>query len=139
MKHTDDLQSELMSTTDISRFLRENEANFHSLDFTRQLQELFTQKAISKASLAKRAGMSEAYLYQVFSGARNPSRNRVLCLCFGLSVTLEEAQELLKCSGCSTLYIKHRRDAIIIHGLLNSLSLDQVNDKLYSEGETTLY
>ena len=32
--------------------------------------------------------MSEVYLHQVFSGRRSPSRDRLLCLCLGLAVSL---------------------------------------------------
>ena len=83
--------------------------------------------------------MSEVYLHQVFSGRRNPSRSRLICLCFCLSATLEETQELLKHCGLAQLYPRIRRDAIIIYGLVNGVSLFEVNDKLFSEEEETLY
>lgn len=139
MKKTDDLQSDLMNAPDIGRFLAENTDCFRSADFSTYLQQLFDKKGISKAALARSAVMSEVYLYQLFSGGRRPSRNRVLCLCFGLSATLEETQQLLKDSGNAPLYVRDRRDAIVLHGIGNGLSLDQVNDTLYREGERTLY
>ena len=79
------------------------------------------------------------YLHQVFAGRRNPSRDRLIGLCFGLSATLEETQELLKQCGLAQLYPKVRRDAIIIYGLVNGVSLFDVNDKLFSEKEETLF
>lgn len=137
-KNTNDLQNELMSTSNLSRFLSENQDNFNSEEFSDLLQSLFQKKGISKAALAKNAGMSEVYLYQLFSGGRNPSRNRIICLCFGLSATLEESQELLRGSGNAQLYAKDRRDAIIIYGLLHRMTLAEVNDRLFSEQEKTL-
>lgn len=137
-KNTNDLQNELMSTVNLSRFLSENQESFNNEDFAEKLQSLFQKKDISKAALAKNAGMSEVYLYQIFSGGRNPSRNRIICLCFGLSATLEETQELLKGSGNAQLYVKDRRDAIIIYGLLHKMTLAEVNDRLFAEQEKTL-
>ena len=32
--------------------------------------------------------MSEIYLHQIFAGRRTPSRNRLLCLCYGLGATV---------------------------------------------------
>lgn len=137
-KDTNNLQHELMSASDLGRFLSENQENFNDQGFAELLQSLFQKKDISKAALAKNAGMSEVYLYQLFSGGRNPSRDRILCLCFGMGATLEEAQELLKESGNAQLYVKDRRDAIVIYGLLHHQGLDEVNDSLFSEQERTL-
>lgn len=137
-KDTNDLQNELMSAPDLGRFLSENEDKFNHKNFPEMLQDLFKRKKISKATLARKAGISNVYLYQIFSGERNPSRNRILCLCFGLSATLEETQDLLKHSGYAQLYVKDKRDAIIIYGLVHSLELDEVNDRLFGEKEETL-
>ena len=138
IKDSKDLQKELMNAPDLRRFHSENQEVFNNKGFAELLQELFTKKDISKAALAKNAGMSEVYLYQIFSGSRNPSRNRILCLCFGLGATLDETQDLLKSSGQAQLYAKDRRDAIIIYGLSRSMTLAEINDKLFSEHEETL-
>lgn len=137
-KDTNDLQNELMSAPDLDRFLSENQDNFYDTNFADLLMSLFEKKEISKAALAKKAGISNVYLYQIFSGERNPSRNRILCLCFGLTASLEETQELLKHSGYAQLYAKNKRDAIIIYGLTHNMDLDEVNDRLFSEHEETL-
>ena len=137
-KDTNDLQNELMSAPDLDRFLSETQDNFYDTNFADLLMSLFEKKGISKAALAKKAGISNVYLYQIFSGERNPSRNRILCLCFGLIASLEETQELLKHSGYAQLYAKNKRDAIIIYGLTHNMDLDEVNDRLFSEHEETL-
>lgn len=139
MKSTDDLRQELMEAANLDRFLSDNKDNFRSNSVGQLLNRLFQRKNISKAALAKQSGMSEIYLHQVFAGRRNPSRSRLLCLCFGLSATLEETQELLKQCGLAQLYPKDKRDAIVIYGLINGMSLFDINDKLFSEDEETLY
>ncbi|MGN0563506.1 MAG: helix-turn-helix domain-containing protein [Candidatus Heritagella sp.] len=139
MKETNRLQQELMEAASLDQFLSENQENFHSDQIHELLNTLFQKRHISKAALAKQSGMSEVYLHQVFAGRRTPSRSRLLCLCFGLSATLEETQELLKQSGQAQLYPKNRRDVIIMYGLLNGITLFEVNDRLFSEEEETLY
>ena len=137
-KDTRQLQNELTSSPDLSVFLSENQHHFSKEEFSELLNTMFIKSGLTKAALAKRAGTSEVYLYQLFSGGRSPSRDRALCLCFGLTASFEDTQDLLKHSGLPQLYAKDRRDAIIIYGLSNRMTLMDVNEKLYAENETTL-
>lgn len=138
-KTTGDLRSELMSTSDINSYLSENQAYFYEESISQLLMDLYRKKSISKAALARKAGMSEVYLHQVFSGRRNPSRDRLVCLCIGLEATLEETQQVLKQAGYAQLYPKSKRDAIITYGILHHTELGEINDKLFSENEKTLF
>ena len=139
MKDTNNLRQELMEAPSLDQFLSGNQDSFNRDSICELLNRLFQKRRISKATLAKQSGMSEVYLHQVFSGWRNPSRSRLLCLCFGLNASLEETQELLKQCGFAQLYPKDRRDAIILYGILNGMDLFGVNDKLFAENEETLY
>ena len=139
MKNTDDLRQELMESPDLDQFLTDNQEDFDGGKIGEMLNTLFQKRRVSKAALAKLSGMSEVYLHQVFAGRRNPSRSRLLCLCFGLDATVEETQLLLKHCGHAQLYPKNRRDAIILYGLTNHMDLFDVNDKLFAENEETLY
>ena len=139
MKNTDDLRQELMESPDLDQFLTDNQEDFDGGRIGEMLNALFQKHRISKAALARLSGMSEVYLHQVFAGRRNPSRSRLLCLCFGLDATVEETQLLLKHCGHAQLYPKNRRDAIILYGLANNMDLFDVNDKLFRENEDTLY
>lgn len=137
-KNTDALQRELMQANNLDRFLAENDSSFRSESAPEMLKRLFEKRNITKAALAKQSGMSEVYLHQVFSGRRNPSRNRLLCLCLGLHATFEETQNLLLRCRLAPLYPRDKRDAIIIFGLSHDMSLFQINDKLFAEQEETL-
>ena len=138
-KNTDGLRQELMDSTDLSQFLSRNQEQFVDTSVAELLNHLFEKKNISKAVLAKQAGMSEIYLHQIFAGRRTPSRNRLLCLCYGLEASIEETQELLRLCGMAELYPKLKRDAIIYYGLLHKLDLFVINDKLFDENEDTLF
>lgn len=138
-KNTDDLKQELMDSPDLDNFLSENVENFTNEEASALLNSLFEKSTISKASLAKHASISEVYLHQIFSGKRNPSRNRVICLCYGLNATFDETQELLKLFGSAQLHPKNRRDAIIIFGITHKTDLFAINDKLFLENEETLF
>lgn len=138
-KSTTNLQQELMDSPKLDSFLADNKTCFNQETAAQTLTRLFEQKALSKAALAKQAYMSEIYLHQIFAGRRNPSRNRLLCLCYGLDATPEETQELLKLCGHAQLYPKIRRDAIILYGIVHHEKLPQINDRLFREDEETLF
>lgn len=138
-KNTDDLRQELMQAPNLDRFLSTNREQFSNESLVESLNRLLGEKRISKAALAKQAGMSEVYLHQIFAGRRNPSRNRLLCLCFGLEASIDETQDLLKRCGLAHLYPKNKRDAIIYYGLVHKMSLPELNDKLFAEEEEMLF
>ena len=137
-KNTDTLQQELMSTNNLDRFLTENDASLRDVPLQEAIQRIFDEKGMSKAQLAKQSGISEVYLHQLFSGRRFPSRSRLLCLCFGLGATVDEAQSLLQQARHAPLYSRDRRDAIIIFALSHHMTLFEVNDKLFTENLDTL-
>lgn len=138
-KNTNDLQEELMNAPDLDRFLTDNQQHFNTNSIAENIEILFRKKNITKSALAKQSAISEVYLHQVLAGRRKPSRNRILCLCFGLSATLEESQNLLKLCGYAQLFPKDRRDAIIIYGIVHHMDLFSVNDKLYTEDEEAIF
>lgn len=137
-KSTDDLKQELMGQADLDKYIKENEAYFSNEEISQTLSELLKERPTVKAELARRAGISEVYLHQVLSGRRTPSRDRLLCICIGLELDLEEIQQVLKQAGYAPIYPKSKRDAIITHGVLHRTPLTAINDKLFMENEKTL-
>ena len=136
---TQDLSRELMSESNLDAYLSRNQPVFSDEDVANLLNRLYQRTDLSKAALARQAGMSEVYLHQVFSGRRKPSRDRLLCLCICMGASLEEIQQALKHATYAPLYPKHKRDAIITYGILHHMELHAINDKLFAENEKTLF
>ena len=67
-KTTGELTSELMSRASIDLYLSSNASSFSEQNVSELLTQLYEKKSITKAELARRAGISEVYLHQVFSG-----------------------------------------------------------------------
>lgn len=127
-----------MSTSKLDAYIKNNQEQFSNQNVAELLTKLYENYPLTKAELARQSEMSEVYLHQVFSGRRKPSRDRLLCLCIGMKLSLEDSQHLLKCARYAQLYPKSRRDTIISFGLLHGFSLYEVNDKLFAENEKTL-
>lgn len=137
-KTTDDLRRELMEQPNIKAYLSDNQSSFMEQDILELLEALRVRCGLAKAEIARRSGMSEVYLHQVFSGRRNPSRDRLLALCVGMGASLEEANQLLRQAAYAQLDPRMRRDAIISHGLIHRRPLSEINEALFAENEKTL-
>jgi hypothetical protein len=72
------------------------------------------------------------------NGTRQPSRDKVLQLAFGLRLTVDEAQRLLRAADKSPLYPRLKRDAVVLFALNKSLSILETQNLLSGEGLTPL-
>jgi transcriptional regulator with XRE-family HTH domain len=135
---TSDLETILSRSPSIEHVLENYEESFITKDFAALLHKVFEKRGVSKALLAKRSGMSDVYLHQLFSGRRKPSRNKLLCLCIGMHATLAECQELLHANNNAALYARSRRDAVIEYGIMHGEKLTVINEKLFEVDEETL-
>lgn len=138
-KSTDELKLELMSDSDIDSYIKENEAYFVNRSVTEMLTMFYERRNMTKSQLAQRSCMSEIYLHQIFSGRRKPSRDKILCLCIGMDLSIEDTQRLLKEASFAQLYPRIRREAIIYHGIVHHTPLNEINDKLFEADEKALF
>lgn len=137
-KTTGQLQQELMEQPNLKAYLSSNQPCFVEPGILELLESLRMRCGLSKAEIARRSGMSEVYLHQVFSGRRRASRDRLLSLCIGMDAPLEDANLLLKQAAYAQLYPRLKRDAIISHGLVHRRPLREINEELFAENEKTL-
>ena len=137
-KPTDELMEQLTDSDSLERYLKENKPYFVDLSLAELLNKKLKEHGKEKSAVIKAAEINEIYAYQIFSGKRIPSRDKLLCLLFGLELSVSEVQEFLKMTGRAPLYPKNVRDTIILSGLQNSLTVVQVNELLYDHGEKTL-
>lgn len=137
-KRTEELIHELKECRQIERFIEDNDQQFEQGSLADYIAALMERKGIKKIDVVKRSRLSEVYTYQILAGMKNPDREKLLCIIFGLELNLQEANRVLKMGGKAELYPKKRRDSVIIFALNKGLSLDDTNDLLYELGEETL-
>lgn len=104
----------------------------------RALNILLTEKQLTKAEVIARSGIETHYAYQIFSGLKSPTRDKVLMLCVGFGLTVEETQQLLKITGYAQLYGKNERDNVILFGITKGLTMIEINDVLFEMGQELL-
>ena len=82
--------------------------------------------------------LNRAYVYQIFSGEKMPSRDKLIAIAFGLRLSDEETQALLKLSKNRELYARDERDAIILFALQRNKSVLEANELLFELGHKVL-
>ncbi len=100
MKSTDDLLKELSKAKNIDDYIDKNSKNFTDIPVSKYLEKLLKEKRLKQADVIRRSELSQVYACQLFSGTKsNPSKDKIICLAFGMQLNLVETQQLLKSSG----------------------------------------
>ncbi|WP_251494743.1 helix-turn-helix transcriptional regulator [Otoolea muris] len=95
------------------------------------LARLILERHMKKSSLIRPSGLDRGYVYDILAGKKNPSRDKVLAICFAFPLSDAETQQLLKATGYAPLYARLGRDSVILFALQHSLSLIEANNLLY--------
>lgn len=134
---TTQLASMLKNATS-SDVINRVESRFVQKSLPEYLEELLAEKSLSKAEVIRASMLNSTFAYQIMSGDRHASRDKILQLIFALSCTVDEANKVLYAGGASTLYCRNKRDAIIVFALEHGLTLTQVDTLLYEQNEPTI-
>lgn len=138
-KTTEELLNTLKHTVSITSYLSQEQDNLKTLPLHTYLNDIFAEKEISPSQCIRNSGLDRTYCYQIFSGRKLPSRDKVLALCFGLSLDVEDTQLLLKSTGYTQLYPRNERDSIIIFALQRNASILEANELLLDLGYEILH
>lgn len=137
-KETKEMLEQLKTAESLDGYLRENEDQLVDGTIREQLEAALRETGLSKAEVLRRAEINDIYGYQLFAGSRKPSRDKLIALCIGMSLTLDRTQALLKATGFAPLYAKNKRDSILIFGIQNNQTVLEINTALYDHAEPTL-
>lgn len=120
----------LMKTSDIKRFIEQNDDRLTAPSFTEYLADCCKKSGMLPDHIIKRTDIDRTYGHQLFNGTRAPSRDKVLQLAFGFGFGVEDTQRLLRAARKSELYPKLRRDAAIIFCLNRKKTVMETQDIL---------
>lgn len=130
-KSTAQLQEMLKKCNSLNEYIKANETEFLTGKPNELLNEEMEKRKLTKAEVIRSSGIERHYAYQILSGKKTPSRDKLLMFCFGLEMTTEEAQHfLLECSA-PLFYAKNKRDNVILFALENRLTVIELNELLY--------
>ena len=96
---TADVQESLFNAANFKDFLLRNEQNMLAQTLPEYLALQLKQKHLKRADVVRGSHLDRTYVYQIFSGKKAPSRDKLLAIAFGLQLSDEETQKMLKLSG----------------------------------------
>ena len=98
-------------------YARDHLSALEPMSFGAYYQEVLTRHHITRAAAIANSGIEVHYAYQILSGLKNASRDKLLCLCIGGGLTIQETNRALARASAGCLYPKRLRDAIIMLAL----------------------
>lgn len=144
-----DSRSEIESTSELFKMIQASPEHFANairdtaefdspLTVPQYLEYLLGQHGMSIPELIIKTLLSKSFVYQIFSGERNPGRDILLRIAFAMNLSVDETQHLFLIGQKGALYPKVRRDAALICCLEQRLCLDDADEFLKSIGERGL-
>lgn len=85
---------------------------------------------MSNEELGARAAISRSTVYKIFKGEMRPDRDPLIRIAFVLGMEPQDAQQLLKTSQRGALTANERRDVLLIYGLRNHCTLEEMDELL---------
>lgn len=139
MKSTNDLMNALtFPETSPELFWEENKQELISLTPKDLWETLILKSAKKKAEIIHNSDFEPVYFYEVISGKKKPSRDKIIRLLFGLQAELQDCQKILHLYEYRPLYPRIPRDSVFIYGFTHKLSLTQIQELLEKYGENQL-
>lgn len=132
-KSTEELLKLMKSSKDYQSYKQKTEEHLEreAIKVDRALSIKLEEKNLKKATVISRSGLESHYAYQIFNGTKTPGRDKVIMLCLGMGLDVEETQQLLLVTGYAQLYARNERDNAILFALSKSLSVVDLNSLLY--------
>ncbi len=128
---TQELWARLFKSPSVDGFFAEYDSALELPGFSDYITELCEAKGEKPERVIKRGNIETSYGHRLFAGGRNPSRDTVLQLAFGLELDADGAQQLLKVAHMATLHPKVKRDAVIAFCLHHHSTLTEAQQALH--------
>ena len=136
--NTTEMQNEIIKADNIYDLIDSNSDSFRTESVSEHLKKLIKDKDIKLSDAVIKGNLDRSYTYQILSGKKTPSRDKLLALSFGMSLSLDETNELLKISRNHILYSRDERDAVIIFSISHGKGLIEANELLFENGFQTI-
>lgn len=135
-----ELRFNLANISNIKSFFEKyDEQMLKNRNISDYLKLLLRKKGLKVANVVVRSGLDRKYVYQIFKGTKNPSRDKLIAIAFGLGLSDEETQKMLKVSGNRELYVRDKRDTLILFSIQRKKDIMITNELLAGYGFPPLY
>lgn len=131
---SDQLYNQIKKANSFSEFWERHKKQIVDQPLSEYLCALLAKKGLKRADVVAKTGLDKAYVYQIFAGKKNPSRDKLITIAFGMRLNEEETQRMLCLSGHRELWPKDERDALFLFSVQHGISLEDVHAELARYG-----
>jgi hypothetical protein len=138
-KKTDELLKELkFKNTDIQEYIERNPESFIELNLMEFWRKIIDESGMTKSDIINKSDFSYVYFYDVISGKKVPTTDKIIRLVLAMHLTLDQCQTALKYCGKAQLYPRIKRDSLIIFAIIHNYTVIQTQELLIKSGEKEL-
>lgn len=131
---SDALHAQIKETPSFSEFWERHRQRIVHQPLSEYLSELLAGKGLKRSDVVVRTGLDKAYVYQIFAGKKNPSRDKLITIALGMKFSEEETRRMLHLSRHRELWPKDERDALLLFAIQRGMSLEEVHSELERYG-----
>lgn len=129
-----ELLSFIMNANSVEELSAIGDEEFHSGNLSDFLNEMLEKYNLTKSSVIERSGIDITYGYQIFNGRKHPKRNRIIQICFGFPLTVEEIQMALCLGKVAPLYPRIKWDAYVLFAASHGYDTAKLSEMLCDNG-----
>ncbi len=138
-KNTDELLKELTDKgCDIQEYIDSNPNSFIEINLNKFWHGLIEKSGMKNADIINKSDFSYVYFYDVASGKKIPSRDKILRLILAMHLTLDDCQTAMHYCGKAKLYPRIKRDSLLIYAIEQKLTVGLTQELLKEKGEERL-
>lgn len=130
-KTTSQMLNELKKEDDINEYISRNEDNFLCVSISKYLDNMLRKYCVNKNEAIAKADIDRSYGYQILNGRKYASRDKYIRLCIGIGMNLEDVQSFLTFACLGSLYVKVKRDALIIFCINHKFDIKKTQSLLF--------
>lgn len=116
-----------------------SEASFDNTRYAEWISERLKERGVKKSQVVRKSRLNQTFAYQIMSGMRRPSRDKLVQLAFGMGLDAECASDMMERGGVNRLLPYVRRDAIIAYCLEQGMDVMACDKLLWRLREKGLF
>lgn len=138
-RKTDELLEELkFKNTDIQGYIDNNPDSFIEINLKEFWTDIIEKSKMTKSDIINKSDFSYVYFYDVISGKKVPTSDKIVRLILAMHLSLDDCQTALKYCGKSQLYPRIKRDSLLIFAITHGYTVFQTQELLIKSGEKEL-
>ncbi len=122
-----DILNQAKNRSQLNEYIRYLYSRKDNLDLSEYILKTCKSKGYNKSDIIKNSSLHRTYGYQILNGKRSPSRDKLIKICIGNNLSLNQSNKSLTLAKLGVLYARDPRDSIIIYALNNELSIIETN------------